>query len=92
MLAGVFPIRAVADLTDVGILSAFIVVCAAVALFRCTRPETPLVPPGLQAVRPRIRVLSSLFPIWQLPWETWFRLGVWCSSGSPSCTAPSTRC
>ena len=51
--------------------------CAAVALFRCTRPETPLVPPGLQAVRPRIRVLSSLFPIWQLPWETWFRLGVW---------------
>jgi APA family basic amino acid/polyamine antiporter len=41
LLAGVFPIRAVADLTNIGILSAFIVVCAAVILFRYTRPDTP---------------------------------------------------
>ncbi len=41
VLAGVFPIRAVADLTNIGILSAFIVVCVAVILFRYTRPDTP---------------------------------------------------
>ena len=26
---------------------------------------------------PAFGVLSSLFLIWQLPWETWARLGVW---------------
>jgi APA family basic amino acid/polyamine antiporter len=41
LFAGVFPIRAVADLTNIGILSAFIVVCAAVILFRYTQPDTP---------------------------------------------------
>ncbi|WP_448613818.1 hypothetical protein [Modestobacter sp. URMC 112] len=43
-LAGVFPIREVADLTDTGILSAFIVVCVAVNLFRYTRPQEPRTP------------------------------------------------
>jgi APA family basic amino acid/polyamine antiporter len=31
----------VADLTDIGILSASVVVCVAVILFRYTQPETP---------------------------------------------------
>ncbi|MEX5720404.1 amino acid permease [Geodermatophilus maliterrae] len=78
LLAGVFPIRAVADLTNIGILSAFIVVCAAVILFRYTRPDTPRsfrLP--LMPFVPAFGVLSSLFLIWQLPWETWARFGVW---------------
>ncbi len=41
LLAGVFPIRAVADLTNIGILAAFIVVCIAVIVLRRTRPEVP---------------------------------------------------
>mgnify|MGYP003298221947 CR=1 FL=1 len=41
VLAGIFPIRAVADLTNIGILSAFVVVCTAVILFRYTRPDAP---------------------------------------------------
>src|SRR3712207_146151 len=41
VLAGVFPIRAVADLTNIGILSAFVVVCVAVILFRYTRADAP---------------------------------------------------
>jgi APA family basic amino acid/polyamine antiporter len=67
VLAGVFPIRAVADLTNIGILSAFVVVCLAVILFRYTRPDTP----------PAFGVLASLFLIAQLHWETWLRFGVW---------------
>jgi hypothetical protein len=56
VLAGVFPIRAVADLTNIGILSAFVVVCVAVILFRYTRPDTPRsfrLP--LMPRRPRVR-------------------------------------
>src|SRR5687768_12382016 len=78
VLAGVFPIRAVADLTNIGILSAFIVVCAAVILFRYTRPDTPrsFRLPFMPFV-PAFGVLSSLFLIWPLPWETWARFAVW---------------
>jgi APA family basic amino acid/polyamine antiporter len=78
LLAGVFPIRQVADLTNIGILSAFIVVCVAVILFRYTRPEAersfrlPWMP-----VVPAFGVLASLFLILQLHWETWLRFGVW---------------
>jgi APA family basic amino acid/polyamine antiporter len=78
LLAGVFPIRAVADLTNIGILSAFIVVCVAVILFRYTKPDTPRtfrLP--LMPVVPAFGVLASLFLILQLPWETWARFGVW---------------
>jgi APA family basic amino acid/polyamine antiporter len=77
-LAGVFPIRAVADLTNIGILSAFIVVCVAVILFRYTRPDTPRtfrLP--LMPVVPAFGVLASLFLIAQLHWETWLRFAVW---------------
>jgi len=78
VLAGIFPIRAVADLTNIGILSAFVVVCTAVILFRYTRPEAartfrlPWMP-----VVPAFGVLASLFLILQLHWETWVRFGVW---------------
>ena len=78
LLAGVFPIRAVADLTNIGILSAFIVVCVAVILFRYTRPDTPRtfrLP--LMPLVPAVGVLSSLFLILQLHWETWLRFGIW---------------
>ncbi len=78
VLAGVFPIRAVADLTNIGILSAFVVVCAAVILFRYTRPDAPRsfrMP--LMPFVPAFGVLASLFLMFQLPWETWARFGVW---------------
>ena len=78
LLAGVFPIREVADLTNIGILSAFIVVCLAVILFRYTRPEAPrsFRLPWMPVV-PAFGVLASLFLILQLQWETWLRFLVW---------------
>jgi APA family basic amino acid/polyamine antiporter len=78
LLAGVFPIRQVADLTNIGILSAFVVVCLAVILSRYTRPDAPRsfrLP--LMPVGPAIGIISSLFLILQLHWETWVRFLVW---------------
>jgi APA family basic amino acid/polyamine antiporter len=76
--AGVFPIRAVADLTNIGILAAFVVVCIAVIVFRYTKPDAPRtfrLP--LMPVVPVIGVAFSLFLISQLHWETWLRFAVW---------------
>jgi APA family basic amino acid/polyamine antiporter len=78
LLAGVFPIRAVADLTNIGILAAFVVVCIAVIVLRRTRPEVPRtfrLP--LMPIVPAFGVLASLFLMLQLHWETWLRFGVW---------------
>ncbi|MGY1695411.1 amino acid permease [Geodermatophilus sp. SYSU D00814] len=78
VLAGVFPIRAVADLTNIGILSAFVVVCVAVIVFRYTRPDAPRtfrLP--LMPLVPAFGVVASVFLIAQLHWETWLRFGVW---------------
>jgi APA family basic amino acid/polyamine antiporter len=78
LLAGVFPIREVADLTNIGILSAFIVVCVAVILFRYTRPDAPrsFRLPWMPVV-PAFGVLASLFLILQLNWQTWVRFAIW---------------
>jgi APA family basic amino acid/polyamine antiporter len=78
ILAGVLPINTVAELTNIGILSAFVVVCVAVIVLRYRSPEiprsfrTPLMP-----VVPAIGVLFSLWLIISLPWETWVRFAVW---------------
>jgi APA family basic amino acid/polyamine antiporter len=78
ILAGVLPINTVAELTNIGILSAFVVVCLAVIVLRYRSPEiprsfrTPLMP-----VVPAIGVLFSLWLIISLPWETWVRFAVW---------------
>ncbi len=78
VLAGVLPIRLVADLTNIGILAAFVVVCVAVIVLRRTKPNEPRTfrLPFMPVV-PAFGVLASLFLITQLHWETWVRFGVW---------------
>jgi APA family basic amino acid/polyamine antiporter len=78
LLAGVFPIKAVADLTNIGILAAFVVVCLAVIIFRYKRPDAPRefrLP--LMPLVPAFGVLASAFLMFQLHWETWMRFGIW---------------
>ncbi|WP_104063779.1 amino acid permease [Arthrobacter sp. 4R501] len=78
LLAGVFPIKAVADLTNIGILAAFVVVCFSVIVFRYKKPDAPRtfrLP--LMPVIPAFGVLASAFLMFQLHWETWARFGVW---------------
>ena len=77
-LAGVFPIKAVADLTNIGILAAFVVVCFSVIVFRYKKPDAPRtfrLP--LMPLVPAFGVLSSLFLMLQLHWQTWARFAVW---------------
>ncbi|MGT2463546.1 amino acid permease [Sinomonas atrocyanea] len=78
ILAGVLPINTVAELTNIGILSAFVVVCLAVIVLRYRSPEIPrsFRTPWMPVV-PAIGVLFSLWLIISLPWETWVRFAVW---------------
>lgn len=78
LLAGVFPIKAVADLTNIGILAAFVVVCLSVIIFRYKRPDAPRTfrLPFMPVV-PLFGMLASGFLMLQLHWETWLRFGVW---------------
>ncbi|MGG5170675.1 amino acid permease [Pseudarthrobacter sp. J1738] len=78
LLAGVLPIRQVADLTNIGILAAFVVVCISVIVFRYTKPNEPreFRLPWMPVV-PAFGVIASAFLISQLHWETWLRFLVW---------------
>lgn len=78
VLAGILPIKLIADLTNIGILAAFVVVCIAVIVLRRTRPEVPRtfrLP--FMPVIPVFGVIASLFLISQLDWQTWARFAVW---------------
>ncbi|WP_245681615.1 amino acid permease [Actinomadura kijaniata] len=78
VIAGLLPIREAADLTNIGILSAFIVVALAVIVMRRTRPDlprgfrTPWVP-----VVPLVGVAFSVWLIANLDWVTWARFAGW---------------
>jgi APA family basic amino acid/polyamine antiporter len=82
IIAGLLPIREVADLTNIGILSAFIVVAVAVMVMRRTRPDlprsfrTPLVP-----LVPLVGIGFSLWLIGNLDWITWARFAGWMALG-----------
>jgi APA family basic amino acid/polyamine antiporter len=78
LFAGFLPITVVAELTNIGILLAFVVVCAAVIVLRYRRPEIPRtfrLP--LMPVVPIVGIAFSLWLVSSLPWETWVRFGVW---------------
>lgn len=77
-IAGFVPIGEAAELTNIGILLAFAVVCTAVIVLRYRRPDlprtfrTPLMP-----VTPAIGVIASVWLITYLRVETWLRFAVW---------------
>ena len=76
--AGFLPITIVAELTNIGILLAFVVVCVAVIVLRYRRPEIPRtfrLP--LMPIVPIIGVGFSLWLVASLPWETWLRFAIW---------------
>ncbi|NLU70446.1 amino acid permease [Streptomyces sp. HNM0574] len=78
VIAGFLPIEEAAELTNIGILLAFAVVCAAVIVLRYRRPELPRTfrCPGMPVV-PALGVIFSLWLITFLEWQTWARFGVW---------------
>ncbi|UFR00828.1 amino acid permease [Streptomyces sp. Go40/10] len=78
VIAGFVPIGEAAELTNIGILLAFVVVCAAVIVLRYRQPELPRTfrTPGMPVV-PALGVLFSIWLITFLQWQTWVRFAVW---------------
>ncbi|MFF0428173.1 amino acid permease [Streptomyces sp. NPDC004520] len=78
VIAGFLPITAAAELTNIGILLAFVVVCVAVTVLRYRKPDLPRAfrTPGMPVV-PAIGVVFSLWLITFLHWQTWVRFVVW---------------
>ncbi|MFI7438631.1 amino acid permease [Nonomuraea indica] len=78
LIAGFLPIREAAELTNIGILLAFVVVCVAVIVLRYRHPELPRTfrTPGMPVV-PAIGVIFSIWLITFLAPETWLRFAVW---------------
>ncbi|MFI9639395.1 amino acid permease [Micromonospora sp. NPDC051925] len=78
LIAGFLPIRQAAELTNIGILLAFVVVCIAVIVLRYRSPDTPRTfrLPGMPVV-PALGVVFSVWLISFLDHVTWLRFAVW---------------
>ncbi|MEU0965396.1 amino acid permease [Streptomyces sp. NPDC005917] len=78
LLAGFVPIGEAAELTNIGILLAFVVVCAAVIVLRYRQPELPRTfrTPWMPFV-PALGVVFSVWLITFLKWQTWVRFAIW---------------
>ncbi|RKT87742.1 amino acid/polyamine/organocation transporter, APC superfamily [Saccharopolyspora antimicrobica] len=78
VLAGLLPVQEAAELTNIGVLFAFVLVCAAVVVLRYRRPDLPrgFRCPGM----PVVPVLGVLFSAWLMSFlaaETWLRFAGW---------------
>jgi APA family basic amino acid/polyamine antiporter len=82
LVAGLTQIQVVGEMTSIGTLFAFVVVCAAVLVLRVKRPEAvrPFrVPFG--PVFPVLGILSCFYLMLSLPVLTWVRFLVWLNIG-----------
>jgi APA family basic amino acid/polyamine antiporter len=82
LAAGFLPIGELAELVNIGVLGAFIVICGSILVLRKRSPEVP------RAFRtpwvPFIPVVGIAFSIWLisgLPWITYERFLVWMAIG-----------
>ncbi|MGD6740930.1 amino acid permease [Streptomyces sp. BH106] len=78
LIAGFLPIGEAAELTNIGILLAFVVVCVAVIVLRYRQPELPRTfrTPAMPVV-PAVGIVFSIWLITFLQWQTWVRFAVW---------------
>lgn len=78
VLSALIPIGDAADMTNIGTLFAFVLVCIGVIVLRYTKPNHPRpfrVP--LMPWVPIFGMLACLGLMSFLPWLTWIRFGVW---------------
>jgi APA family basic amino acid/polyamine antiporter len=81
-MAGFIPLSILAEMTSIGTLFAFVIVCGAVLVMRKTNPNAnrpfraPLVP-----VVPILGILTCLLLMFSLPEENWYRLIIWLAIG-----------
>jgi APA family basic amino acid/polyamine antiporter len=82
VLAAFLPLRILAEMTNIGTLFAFVVVCAAVLIMRKTNPdaERPFRAPFVPLV-PILGIITCLILMFSLPEENWWRLIIWLGIG-----------
>jgi APA family basic amino acid/polyamine antiporter len=82
IMTGLLPIDALLQMTNIGTLFAFAIVCAAVLIMRRTNPdaERPFRAPFVPLV-PILGILSCLMLMFSLPEANWLRLIVWLAIG-----------
>ncbi|MGE0485517.1 MAG: amino acid permease [Gammaproteobacteria bacterium] len=82
LTAALLPIRAIAELVNIGTLSAYVAVCAGVIALRIQAPDLPRpyrAPGGIWC--PLAGALACLFLMVQLPAATWWRYFAWMAAG-----------
>jgi len=83
IFSGVANLNEIVELTNIGTLFAFVLVCAGVLILRKKEPnrprafKTPLVP-----LVPLLGIASCIYLMLGLPWVTWFRFGIWLLLGA----------
>ncbi|MBD3582894.1 amino acid permease [Flavobacterium selenitireducens] len=82
LFAGFIPISVVGEMTSIGTLLAFVMVCLGILILRKTQPnvERPFRTPWVPLV-PILGILTCLVMMFSLPLDTWLRLFVWLAIG-----------
>src|SRR6266498_2166606 len=77
-MAGFIPLGILAEMTSIGTLFAFVIVCGAVMVMRRTNPNAnrPFRAPFVPLV-PILGILTCLLLMFSLPAENWYRLIIW---------------
>jgi basic amino acid/polyamine antiporter, APA family len=78
LFAAFVPINVVGEMTSIGTLLAFLMVCIGILILRKTDPEAkrPFKVPFVPLI-PILGILTCIAMMVFLPWETWVRLAVW---------------
>jgi len=78
LFAAFVPMNVVGEMTSIGTLLAFLMVCIGILILRKTNPEAkrPFKVPFVPLI-PILGILTCIAMMVFLPWETWLRLAVW---------------
>jgi APA family basic amino acid/polyamine antiporter len=82
LFAGLVPISIVGEMTSIGTLLAFVMVCLGIIILRKQQPdiERPFKTPFVPLV-PILGILTCVLMMVSLPFDTWLRLIVWLAIG-----------
>ncbi|MBC6109127.1 amino acid permease [Pedobacter fastidiosus] len=78
LFAAFVPMNVVGEMTSIGTLLAFLMVCVGILILRKTDPDAkrPFRVPWVPLI-PILGILTCIAMMVFLPWETWLRLAVW---------------
>ena len=82
LFAAFLPIHVVGEMTSIGTLLAFLMVCVGILILRKTNPDTPrpFRVPWVPLI-PILGILTCLGMMVFMRWETWLRLFIWLAIG-----------